>query len=159
MMAECACGCGAIVARQYAKGHNRRLQGNRNAYVAEDRGYSSPCFIWQGLLSVEGYGRLWREGRVIGAHRAAYVDARGSVPPGLVIDHLCRNRSCVNPAHLEAVTNAENVSRGLAYARRNECRRGHPLTGDNLGVDASHGRSFCKHCKRDGRRAREAQAA
>lgn len=82
------------------------------------------CWLWLGAKNDKGYGQLCRTGarngepaRLIYAHRVSYELMIGLIPEGLVIDHLCRNASCVNPAHLEAVTFTENVRRGL-IARR-----------------------------------------
>lgn len=74
--------------------------------------FSSGCWTWTGVLS-DGYGQVWNEGRMVGVHRVVYEAAYGPIPDGLVIDHLCRNPSCVNPLHLEAVTQSENARRGL----------------------------------------------
>lgn len=72
------------------------------------------CWIWQGNVNRDGYGRFSHQGRKLLAHRAAYMSLVGQVPEGLQLDHLCRVRNCVNPAHLEPVTAGENVRRGVA---------------------------------------------
>lgn len=69
------------------------------------------CWEWQGELNSNGYGRVWRNNKRIMAHRGFYELHRGPIPEGLELDHLCRNKPCVNPAHLEPVTHAENVRR------------------------------------------------
>lgn len=74
----------------------------------------SGCWIWTGELNRNGYGRVWRLGRRVMAHRAMYELLVGPIPEGLVLDHLCRVRCCVNPKHLEPVTVRENTIRGEA---------------------------------------------
>ncbi len=74
----------------------------------------TPCIDWPGTLS-RGYGKVVVDGKAIGAHRAVYEAHKGKIPDGLVIDHLCCNRSCVNPDHLEPVTQRVNVLRGMQF--------------------------------------------
>jgi len=94
-----------------------------------------------------GYGRATFEDRTQNAHRVAYVLAHGPIAAGLHVDHLCRNRLCCNPAHLEAVTVRENLYRSpamIARVSKTHCPRGHPYSGNNLRVYAS-GRQ-CRAC-------------
>jgi hypothetical protein len=90
-------------------------------------------------------------GRNYTAQQAAYIIAVGPIPEGLHIDHLCRNQGCVNPSHLEAVTCRENMLRGNApvaiAVRTNQCKNGHPLSGDNLYI-GSKGERVCRTCKK-----------
>lgn len=81
--------------------------------VTEDRGWETPCLIWPGSVNHAGYGRCWG-GQ---AHRVAYERVYGPIAEGLELDHLCRQRDCVNPDHCEPVTHAENTRRAhLAHA-------------------------------------------
>lgn len=110
------------------------------------------CWNWTGASSAGGYGRFNFKGkRGYPAHRAAYEVFVGPVPDGLVIDHLCRNRGCINPDHLEPVTPRENLVRGesvvAAGMKRNACKVGHELSGENLGVSSVGGRR-CVECDR-----------
>jgi hypothetical protein len=96
---------------------------------------NSGCWIWLAGLDEDGYGRFF-EGKGSGferrAQRFAYKHYIGPIPQGMVIDHLCRVRACVNPAHLEPVTNAENLSRAVhSRALRTHCIRGHEFTEEN----------------------------
>src|SRR6266436_4873849 len=84
----------------------------RVVYVIEDRGHKTACWIWQGKISIYGYGRIKRGGREHAAHKYMYEHKYGPVPDGLELDHLCRQRPCMNPDHLEAVTPAVNKQRG-----------------------------------------------
>ena len=90
----------------------------------------SSCWLWTGARNQRWpYGRFWSRNRMHQAHRVSYEAVIGVIPPGLEIDHLCRNHLCVNPLHLEAVTHRVNVMRGVSptasHARRLICHRGH----------------------------------
>ncbi|HSS09404.1 MAG TPA: HNH endonuclease [Acidimicrobiales bacterium] len=109
------------------------------------------CWLWTGNRNPNGYGILGITvvpGRrtKVGAHRIAYELLVGPIPEGLTIDHLCRVRHCVNPAHLEPVTQGENTRRG-GNAKRTHCLRGHPLDGENLYIKPS-GQRTCRACLR-----------
>jgi len=73
----------------------------------------TPCLEWTASLTTEEYGRFWLNGKLNPAHRIVYEDAEGVIPDGLELDHLCRNRKCCNPNHLDPVTHQENSRRGL----------------------------------------------
>lgn len=106
------------------------------------------CWVWTAAQMSRGYGAIRVAGKVLLAHRVSYELYVGPIPEGLTIDHLCRNPSCVNPAHLEAVTQGENVRRGkspiAANARKTHCKRGHEFTPENTYVE-THGRK-CRAC-------------
>lgn len=120
------------------------------------------CWEWRGALTQAGYGQGvdHSTGRFWLAHRVAFEQLRGSIPDGLHIDHLCRNRLCVNPWHLEPVTNRENVRRGMSGELKTECANGHPYTPANVYLHQGRHRQ-CRVCGREGaaRRRREAMAA
>lgn len=105
----------------------------------------SRCWRWTGSSDRQGYGRIGTTaGKNTAAHRIAYETFVGAIPAGLVIDHLCRNKWCVNPDHLEPVTQAENVRR---WARSlTSCRHGHAYP-DNLRRTPS-GSPYCAECNR-----------
>lgn len=124
----------------------------------EDAGYETLCFMWTGYILYTGYGRFGWNGKIRYAHRVAYEVMVAPIPEGLVLDHLCRNRACVNVAHLEPVTNRVNVLRGLtvvaANASKTHCVRGHEFTPENTYTNPSrHGR-HCRICIREHRAAR-----
>lgn len=92
------------------------------------------CWIWMGPVNSSGYGTVTVNGRRLMAHRAIFEDFRGPIPDGHVLDHLCRNRLCCRPCHLEPVLRSVNERRKPtpARVRRGDvCPRGHELTGAN----------------------------
>lgn len=118
------------------------------------------CWIWQASLKPHGYGEfgIGNQKKML-AHRFAYILFIGPIAEGEELDHLCRKRACVNPDHLEPVTHRVNIMRGRGAcaenARKTDCIRGHPLTGDNLSRHAkSLGKRECRTCYNDVRRAR-----
>ena len=109
------------------------------------------CWVWVGEKAThhsgDHYGR-WRGRRV---HRVAYEMEHGPIPKGLVIDHLCRNRLCCNPAHLEAVSPGTNTLRGTSFSAANAaktcCPRGHEYTPDNTYIGPLTGYRYCRTCR------------
>lgn len=106
---------------------------------------NSGCWLWTGTGARYGQISRWIGTRwqFYPAHRLSYEMHKGPIPKGLVIDHKCRNTMCVNPEHLRAVTQGENVRSGKG-TKKTHCRRGHPLVTGNLYF---HGKQrYCKPC-------------
>jgi hypothetical protein len=117
---------------------------------------SGPCWIWLGPKRGGGYGHVtrWESGKTVNAvvHLVVYELMRHPIPDGLEIDHLCRNRSCCNPDHLEPVTTTVNIRRGTSPSARNAaatvCKNGHVLTPDNTYVRRDGRGRQCRTCQR-----------
>lgn len=124
----------------------------------ESRPGLGPCHLWTAGKTKQGYGSF-RPVKGVSelAHRWAYVQAGGTIPADNVLDHLCRVRACVNPTHLEPVTNEENLRRGAGYGLRNgmrtTCIHGHKYTPENT-YHAPDGRISCRTCARERDRGR-----
>src|SRR3990167_1418184 len=112
----------------------------------------SGCWIWLASLNRWGYARFQDSGQ---AHRKAYEYWKGPIPEGLDLDHLCRVRCCVNPAHLEPVSRQTNLLRGIGfpaiYANTTHCPKGHPYEGMNCikEVDRGYIHRRCRICKNE----------
>jgi hypothetical protein len=135
---------------------------NSNGPVPEERPDLGPCWIWVGGHNSDGYGAfsLGGRGKNGPAHRFAYELLIGPVAVGLELDHLCRVPDCVNPAHLEPVTHAENTRRGRAgvhQAAKTHCPHGHPYDEANT-YRARNGQRVCRACQRERDRWRRAKA-
>jgi hypothetical protein len=121
-------------------------------------GMGTECIV-VGKPRYDGYVMIRRGGKTQYAHRWAYEQAYGQIPDGAQIDHLCRNRACRNPDHLEAVTQRENIARGMApsavTARTGECQRGHLMQGHNK-ITLKNGKHRCRECQRQRERDRYA---
>lgn len=113
------------------------------------------CWVWTGAMDKFGYGCFNYRGRTSRAHRVAYELANGPIPDGLELDHLCRNRYCVNPAHLEPVTFAENQRRRAMAVT--ECPKGHPYDEANT-YNGPRGRN-CRACNAEAQMRYQARKA
>jgi hypothetical protein len=126
------------------------LTGSQVARFHRSHSAGSGCWLWLRGLDRDGYGVSYLGGRR-GAHRVSWIMARGPVPRGLVLNHICRTRRCVNPAHLELVTRRENVfrnseARAAINARKTHCPRGHPLEGRESAGSGRY-RRICRPCQ------------
>lgn len=121
--------------------------------TVEDRGYLTPCWISNRAAQPNGYTKIGYLGATWLTHRFAYEVFVGSVPDGLALDHLCRQRACCNPEHLEPVTIRENLLRGetstAENAAKTHCHAGHPLSGANLYIRPDgQAQRGCRTCRR-----------
>lgn len=156
--------------RTFIRNHDKRQRGPR--YEEKDLGYRTPCWVFKGHISPKGYGQMRRFGdvsRMYPAHVVFYEEAKGPVPDGKQLDHLCHDpdtcingvecphRACVNPDHLDPKTNQENSYRGATRpgskhkpgrkpkAKQTHCKRGHEFTPENTIIGSDGGRR-CRVC-------------
>lgn len=139
-LCECGCGTPTLITRRGRK-PRRFIDGHHNRRPTQERFWEkvsvagpNECWQWRGSVTAGGYGNFKFAGSNEYAHRAAYMLSVGEIPEGLHIDHLCRNRLCVNPAHLEPVTQRENNARNETRSCPG-CRRFVPAPWD-----------YCFHC-------------
>ncbi len=131
------------------------LNVNERLWARVDKqGDTDTCWLWKGSLK-RGYGNIRNGAKIVATHRVAYEQRHGPIPTGMQIDHLCRVRRCVNPAHLEVVTAQENTLRGNGpggrNARKTHCKHGHPFDNENTLLQIRAGRigRQCRICARD----------
>lgn len=141
-----------------------RFWGKVNKFgpVPAHRPGLGPCWIWTAGGISKGYGSFdVSKVKKVLAHRWAYQQVYGSITEGLVIDHLCRNRRCVNPSHLEEVTNEENLRRGAGYGLQNgmrdHCIHGHQYTPENSYYSPKRGEIRCRQCAKERATARKTE--
>ncbi len=164
-LCECGCGQPTLIARQtrsirgdvrgqpvhFIHGHNKRRNALDRFWSKVDKHSLNACWTWQAQLNEGGYGRFFNGHEQIPAHRFAYELLVGPIPEGLEPDHLCRNRDCVNPYHLEVVDHRTNVLRGQGIAARNaiktHCPKGHPYDEQNTYLRPDRRGRMCYVCQ------------
>lgn len=171
----CHCGCGektklsprTRLSKGTIKGQPYRFIAGHQTRIPEP-GYlidpKSGCWIWLSVPNKHGYGYLERGGKSFSAHRFVYEKIKGAIPTGYQLDHLCRNRICVNPDHLEPVTQQENIRRGntgINMSSKTHCPKGHTYDDKNTRI-GTRGERRCRACLRQWdkeRRPRKSLAA
>jgi len=137
----------------------RTLNRREDVWKSITVGAPDECWPWSRSVSSGGYGQFYVDGRLRTAHRLAYELTIGPVPEGLQLDHLCRNRRCCNPTHLEPVTGAENIRRSPAHnGAKTHCPQGHAYAGRNLVINSTNGGRMCRICQNTSSRERKRRA-
>lgn len=120
-------------------------------WMKVDQGTEEECWEWNASLTPAGYGKIGLNNKLLLAHRVSYEINVGPIPDGLTIDHLCRNRKCVNPSHLEPVSMEENLLRGESPPAKNalktHCPQGHAYEGDNIIWDKGRNGKIGRKCR------------
>ncbi len=135
-----------------------KLQSTIDRFFAKVQAEDSGCFIWTGSIGRGGYGHFRLMGRTRSAHQILIEIAHGPIPTNLECDHLCRNRACVNPSHIELVTHHENVIRGKGlaaiHAKKTHCNNGHLYThgSTRIALCPSGFTRRCRTCEADASR-------
>ena len=122
-------------------------------FLAKINKTDAGCWEWTASITPKGYGQFYFDGGMRQAHRVAYTLLRGPIPVGLQIDHLCRNRKCVNPDHLEPVTPKVNTARGITndwQREKTHCPQGHAY--DEQNTYKWRGQRSCRTCRNDAAR-------
>ncbi len=164
MPSQSTCSIPACNGRYHARGwcmkHYMRWQrhgdplvipkSDAERFVAKVILQPSGCKLWTAQITPDGYGRFSVDGRKVYVHRWIYEHEIGPIPEGLELDHLCRNRACVEVSHLEPVAHRENTLRGVGpsaqNARKTHCPRRHEYTSENTYTSKAGGRRHCRMC-------------
>ena len=118
---------------------------------------SGECWVWTSAFNNKGYGVFNAGGRVRYAHRISVVLSGREIPEGLVLDHLCRRPLCVNPEHLEVVTQRVNMERSIS-ATKTICKNGHPFSDENTYRRKDNNGRMCRSCHRERMAAKRVRA-
>jgi hypothetical protein len=113
--------------------------------IAEPFDAHNECWIWTGWKNLKGYGQFWLNGGDVPSQRVAHELFIGPIPEGYHVDHICKNRACVRPDHLQVLTHFENS--GQARRDKTHCLNGHEFSESNTYV--FNGMRHCKTCVRD----------
>lgn len=137
-----------------------RIKNRRSSLLDFVEVDDAGCWVWTGYKNNYGYGQFNWEGFRWLVHRLAYTFCVGPIEPGLTVDHLCRNRGCLNPEHLEPVSNEENIQRGrwqpVLNAKKTHCMRGHAFDENNT-YWTGRGERSCRICRNASSRAWKVQ--
>jgi hypothetical protein len=140
----------------YTERTHRFVPGGEAFYLLDRCVYDKEtgCWNFKSVPSPNGYCHIRFNGKTKQAHREVYELFLGKIKDGLQIDHICRNRRCVNPDHLEPVTTKENIARGVNGRSKVACINGHLLSGDNVRFRTNSGWRKCRTCEREHQRKR-----